>query len=137
MSDTKPVRAVARKTATINNRSVELFATTFGNDRKLELKRLTMGDQFDLAEMMTDTASRLWTSMALVAASLVSIDGVPVSPGYTRAGLRSILDQLGEDGVAAANDALATSDENRAAEASEAAQRAQVGNSLNPVGSGK
>jgi hypothetical protein len=132
MSDTPPL--VTRRTETHGGKSVDIFGISFGTDRRLEARRLTMGDQFDLAEAMPGDANRLWTSMALVAASIVSIDGVPVPPGKTKRDLRNILDKLGEDGVAAANAALAEAD---VSDDAEAAHRAQVGNSSPPEVSGK
>ena len=127
MSETADVR---RSTVSINGMDTELFRAEFGTGRSVTVRRLDMGDQYDIAELMGADASPTWVSMTLLAASVNEIDGKPSPTARTKATFRQILKQLGEGGVEAARRAL------DAATEAEGALKRDVGNFSAPEPSG-
>lgn len=86
----------------------EFLTAKFGNPiRSLTIKPLTMGDQWDLAEITPAGVSDTWSNMAQVAYAVKTLDGVPIPPFSQRRNLRDTLDKLGVDGLRAASMALA------------------------------
>ena len=87
----------------------EYLTARFGNPvRSVTVRPLTMGDQWDLAEITPANVSETWSNMAQLAYSVTDIEGVPVPRlGATRQHLRNTLDKLGVDGLRAASMALA------------------------------
>jgi hypothetical protein len=77
-------------------------------EHTLEVRRLDMGDNFDLAEIAGHNAGNLlWMNLAMVAASVVMIDGRPLPlRTLSKPGLKSVLRDLGPNGVRAVGDAL-------------------------------
>ena len=125
---------IRRKTQKdINGPSVELFEADYGSGHKVAVRALDLGDQYDLSEMIGSGASSMWVSMTLLAASVVEIDGIPVSPARDKKTFRAILKQLGDAGVEAAREAL---DKATGTDDPEAAHRRDVGNSSAPEPSG-
>lgn len=115
-----PNYAVAPKTITVNGQSVGHLAITWGNGstaRSLEVKPPDLGDQFDLAEITgAQMGNELWRNMAMVAASVRAIDGVPLPNGSpTKEALRDTLRRIGLDGMRAASMALGNDAAARAA----------------------
>lgn len=88
---------------------MEYLTAKFGNPlRSVTVKTLTMGDQWDLAEITPAGVSETWSNMAQIAYSVTDMDGVPVPRfGGERRHLRNTLDKLGVDGLRAASMALA------------------------------
>ena len=105
----------------------EIFRAKFGAGRSVAVRRLDLGDQYDISELMGADVSPTWVSMTLLAASVTDIDDKPVSPKRDKSQFRATLRALGEDGVAAARDAL--NQANGDVDDVEAAHRRDVGNS--------
>jgi len=108
------------RTETVNGVSEQWFVVKYGEsptdptiaDRILEIRKVDMGDQFDLAEIAGDqTSNDVWLSLAIVGMSVQKIDGVPVPRGnVTKATLRNILRQIGPLGVRAVRRAVFDAD---------------------------
>jgi hypothetical protein len=104
------------RTETVNGVAEQWFVVKYGEnqtdaalpDRILEIRKVDMGDQFDLAEIAGDqTSNDVWLSLAIVGMSVQKIDGVPVPRGnVTKASLRSVLKQIGPLGVRAVRRAV-------------------------------
>ena len=85
--------------------------------RTMQLRPLDMGDQWDLAEITGNVENALWSGMASIAASVRTLDGIPV-PGMATPGgmvmdkraMRNTLRSLGMEGMRAAQQALADVD---------------------------
>ena len=118
-----------KRTFTQNGTTIEVTELTFGKDRTVTFKRLSMGDQFDLAVALPEGATGLAGGYARIAASVVLIDGKPRWPGVDKKAIRATLDNLGEEGVLAVNRAMVDAEEAVASDDAEAALKAQVGNS--------
>lgn len=121
------------RTETVNGVAEQWFVVKYGvnptdaalPDRILEIRKVDMGDQFDLAEIAGDqTSNDVWLSLAIVAMSVQKIDSIPVPRGnVTKATLRNVLKQIGPLGVRAvrravfdiAPDGNAAADQERAA----------------------
>lgn len=127
-----------------NGSTVETTLVKFGPPearRSAEFRKLGIEDEWDLSEIATETSSRNWRAMSLVAMSLESIDGKPANPIGSpprRDDIRRRLAVLGEDGFLAVMEAQSPPDaEDGAATIDpEAAHRVQVGNSLEAPASG-
>lgn len=117
---------ITHETREINGRKVKLLRIQTEAGRHIEAKKLDMADQWDVMELVgSGDPGRGWIAIALVAASVVSIDGRPVDPGdLSREGLRVVLRNLAEDGLDAVREALSSGEI-----LSEDAHKAQVGNS--------
>ncbi len=97
----------------------EYLTAKFGNPiRSVTVKPLTMGDQWDLAEITPAGVGETWLNMAQLAYSVWFIDDVPTPRFIERRHLRATLDKLGVDGLRAASMALArVSDQSAAPDA--------------------
>ena len=107
-----PNYAVRREMRSTSDGPAEHLIVTFGDPvRKITIKPLSLGDQWDLAEVTGNNAgNETWQNMAYTAATVTDFDGIPVPPSkqsrYDRSNLRSILNRLGIDGLRAASRAL-------------------------------
>ncbi len=71
--------------------------------RVIELRRLGVVEQLRLFKILGPELSenRAYVGLARVAAAVAAVDGVPVPFPAGEAGVESILERLGEDGVTA------------------------------------
>lgn len=112
-----PNFAVTPKTVTVNGVAEERLVVTYGAqvgapslpEHTLEIRRVDMGDQFDLAEIAgQQIGNDVWLSLAIVALAVKSVDGVPEARfPLTKTALRKTLVAIGPLGVRAVRDALA------------------------------
>jgi hypothetical protein len=93
--------------------------------RRLLLRRMTALDTLRLFKAAGPNLAQNgpWLSLAGLAFSVVEIEGVPVPAPATEAQIESLIDRLGDDGLAAIADVL--KDDTSTPDA-----KAQVGNSL-------
>ena len=127
---------ISKGTMRVNGRDIETTIIAFGTPdkpRSVEVRDVTIEDQWDLDEIAPANAGSKWRMMSLIAMTTRTIDNVPGFPMAsppTRADLRLMIARLGEDGIVAV--AQATADEaeqsSPAPADAEAAHRAQVGN---------
>ncbi len=106
----------------VRGRTVESYMVAFGDNRMVEIERLSLSAEWTLLELTGSNASNAaWSTMASVAASVRTIDGVPV-PGVapTRDSIGGTLDKLGVDGFKAALFALNGAQSNAPAQSEEA-----------------
>jgi hypothetical protein len=100
------------KTGLVNGQSEAWMVVRYGAgadpQHVLEVRRVDMGDQFDLAEVAgAQVDNDVWLSLAIVALSVQSIDGAPQPRGNTtKASLRNTLKTIGPLGVRAVRRAL-------------------------------
>lgn len=80
-----------------------------GLGRRLELKRLGVLERLRLFEAAGAELSRndRWLGMAVLAASVVAVDDVPVPFPASKAAIEAAVQRLGEAGIAAVAGALA------------------------------
>jgi hypothetical protein len=92
--------------------------------RQLEVRRISALDRLRLFKAVgSDLAQNApYFGMAMLAASVVAIDGIPVPAPVREGQLEALVQLLGDEGLAAAADAFA-------ADPSEAAELAHAGNS--------
>jgi hypothetical protein len=92
--------------------------------RRLLLRQMTALDTLRLFKAAGPVLAQNgpWLSLAGLAFSVVEIDGVPVPAPATEAQIESLIDRLGDDGLAAVADVLKENP-------NELEARAQVGNS--------
>jgi hypothetical protein len=95
-----PSQAIVRDAA-------RTFAATDGKGRRLLLRRLTALDTLRLFKAAGPLLAQNepWLSMAGLAFSVLEIDDVPVPPPATEAQIESLIDRLGDEGLAAIADA--------------------------------
>jgi hypothetical protein len=107
----------------IARQSLETLSAVDKAGRKLLLRRLTALDTLRLFKAAGPVLAENgpWLSMAGLAFSVLEIDGVPVPPPATESQIESLIDRLGDDGLAAIAGSLK-------ADADEAEVKAQVGN---------
>jgi hypothetical protein len=88
---------------TIVQASLETLSAVDKQGRKLLLRRLTALDTLRLFKAAGPVLAQNgpWLSMAGLAFSVLEIDGVPVPPPATEAQIESLIDRLGDDGLAA------------------------------------
>jgi hypothetical protein len=105
--------------------SLETLSAIDKNGRKLTLRRLTALDTLRLFKAAGAVLAQNgpWLSMAGLAFSVLEIDGIPVPPPATESQIESLIDRLGDDGLAAI--ARVVNDTTGELDAKE-----QVGNSL-------
>jgi hypothetical protein len=79
-----------------------------GNGRSLTLRRLDALDRLRLFKALGAELSlnAPYLGMALLAASVTEIDGLPVPPPVTEEQLEALVRRLGDTGIAAVADAL-------------------------------
>ena len=95
------VRAsVVKSTRVINGHTREIFCITF-DGRAIEAIELDMADQWDFLEIAgRQLDNEPWVNTALLACSVISIDGLPLPSGVrSRDEIRRVLRKLGEDGL--------------------------------------
>ena len=121
-----PSWEIAHLTRTINNISRAVVRVTV-DGHVIEAVELDMADQWDFMEMAgAQLDNQAWVNTALLAASVISIDGVPQPFGAkTRDGIRQILRKIGAPGLDALHAAFRVdedeSDQNTVAEEARAA----------------
>ena len=88
--------------------AVKTFAAIDGKGRRLVLRRLTALDTLRLFKAAGPVlaGNEPWLSMAALAFSVLEIDGVPVPPPATEPQIESLIDRLGDAGLAAIADML-------------------------------
>ena len=88
---------------TIVQTSLETLSVSDKRGRKLRLRRLTALDTLRLFKAAGPVLAQNgpWLSMAGLAFSVLEIDGVPVPPPATESQIESLIDRLGDDGLAA------------------------------------
>jgi hypothetical protein len=110
---------------TIVQAAAETLSTVDKRGRRLLLRRLTALDTLRLFKAAGPVLAQNgpWLSMAGLAFSVLEIEGVPIPPPATEPQIESLIDRLGDDGLAAIATLLndGTSDPDA---------KEQVGNSL-------
>jgi hypothetical protein len=88
---------------TIVQAALETLSGLDKRGRKLLLRRLTALDTLRLFKAAGPVLAQNgpWLSMAGLAFSVLEIDGVPVPPPTTEPQIESLIDRLGDDGLAA------------------------------------
>lgn len=134
--DPIPNFLVKRKAAKHNGVDEEWLEVRYGSDplspelpqHVVEVRRVDMGDQFDLAEIAGPAVENgVWLSLAIVAMSVQTIDGTPQPRGtINKAVLRRTLVALGPTGVRAIRRASNTFDAGAAVDDAEAAERSKA-----------
>jgi hypothetical protein len=129
-----PNYAATPKMVTFNGDQEQWMDVRFGchaSDANLpahivEVRKTDMADQFDLVEIASGSVDNdIWLSLAIVAMSVRSIDGVPqLSAAVSKAVLRKTLKAIGPVGVRAVRRALGELDSSPA----EVSQKASAGN---------
>jgi hypothetical protein len=101
------------------------FTTVDASGRRLSLRRLTALDTLRLFKAAGPilAENEPWLSMAGLAFSVMEIDGVPVPSPATEAQIESLIERLGDDGLAAIASTIA-------AESPASETRTDVGNLL-------
>lgn len=91
---------IERSVRTINAESREVIRILFSG-RVIEAMELDMADQWDFMEIAgRQLDNEPWVNTALLACSVIAIDGLPVPSGIkSRDEIRRILRKLGEDGL--------------------------------------
>ncbi len=102
MSDTPSSRLIAAAQAAAE--------TTDADGRRLSLRRLTALDKLRLFKAAGPVLAQNqpWLGMAVLAASVVAIDDVPVPPPATEAQVEALVARLGDHGIAAVAGAFAS-----------------------------
>lgn len=100
MSETPSARLVAAAQAAPE--------ATDAAGRRLALRRLTALDKLRLYKAAGPALAQNapWMGVALLAASVAAIDGIPVPAPATEAQVEALVARLGEDGLAAVAEAL-------------------------------
>jgi hypothetical protein len=106
-----PNFAVKRKTSIHNGETEQWLEVRYGEDSSsptlpqhvIEIRKIDMGDQFDLAEIAGPAVdNNVWLSLAVVAMAVQTIDGTPQPRGIISKGsLRRTLKAIGTMGVRA------------------------------------
>jgi hypothetical protein len=96
-----PTQAIVRE-------AVKTFTATDGKGRRLVLRRLTALDTLRLFKAAGPVLAQNepWLSMAGLAFSVLEIDGVPVPPPATEPQIESLINRLGDEGLAAIADVV-------------------------------
>lgn len=95
-------------TQSILNETAKPKTAVDKNGRRLLLRRLTALDTLRLFKAAGPVLAQNepWLSMAGLAFSVVEIDGVPIPAPATKSQIESIIDRLGDAGLAAIADML-------------------------------
>jgi hypothetical protein len=88
--------------------AVKIFTAVDSKGRRLMLRRLTALDTLRLFKAAGPVLAlnEPWLSMAGLAFSVLEIDGVPVPPPLTEPQIESLIDRLGDEGLAAIADTV-------------------------------
>ena len=102
MTDVNGGPAIERLTREINGERRDVVRVVFAG-RSVEAVKLDMAEQWDFMEVAGAAIdNEAWVNTALIAASVISIDGVPEPSGAkSREHMRRILKRIGEAGVEA------------------------------------
>ena len=108
---------------TVLNEASQIILVTDQKGRRFSLRRMTALDTLRLFKAAGPVLAQNgpWLSMAGLAFSVSDIDGVPVPALATEAQIESLIDRLGDHGLAAIADALKE-------DPNEPEAKAQVGN---------
>ena len=119
---------VERLEREINGERREVRRVTTPAGMAIEGVRLDMAEQWDFMEIAGPSIdNQAWVNTALLAASVISINGVPEPSGAkSRDHLRRILKKIGEDGLDALSAAFET--EERDPEVERCAEEQAAGN---------
>jgi hypothetical protein len=93
---------------TIVREAVKTSTAIDAKGRRLVLRRLTALDTLRLFKAAGPILAQNepWLSMAGLAFSVLEIDGVPVPPPTTEPQIESLIDRLGDEGLAAIADTI-------------------------------
>ena len=93
--------------------SIKTADTVDRKGRRLTIRRLRALDTLRLFKAAGPVLAlnESWLSMAALAFAIQEIDGVPVPAPATEAQIESLIERLGDDGLAAIADALKDADE--------------------------
>lgn len=100
---------VRTTTRDFSGRTVEVLHVGYGEPmRTLEVQALSLGEQWDLAELTGPNASNgVWVNMATMAASVRAIEGVPIpAVPHSRDSIKRTLEKLDVIGLQAVMMAL-------------------------------
>jgi hypothetical protein len=88
--------------------AVKTISVSDRKGRRLMLRRLTALDTLRLVKAAGPVLAQNepWLSMAGLAFSVLEIDGVPVPPPATEPQIESLIDRLGDEGLAAIADTV-------------------------------
>jgi hypothetical protein len=88
--------------------AVKVLTAVDSKGRRLTLRRLTALDTLRLFKAAGPVLAQNepWLSMAGLAFSVLEIDGVPVPPPATEPQIESLIDRLGDEGLAAIADTV-------------------------------
>jgi hypothetical protein len=88
--------------------AVKTYTAIDANGRRLVLRRLTALDTLRLFKAAGPVLAQNepWLSMAGLAFSVLEIDAVPVPPPATEAQIESLIERLGDEGLAAIADTI-------------------------------
>ncbi len=91
---------IERSVRTINSEQREVVRILF-DGRVIEAVELDMAEQWDFMEIAGHQLdNQPWVSTALLACSVIGIDGLPIPGGVkSRDDIRRVLRKLGEDGL--------------------------------------
>lgn len=90
--------------------ALEMCEVTDGQGRRIAVRRLTALDKLRLFKAAGPALAQNqpWLGMAVLAASVVAIDDVPVPSPTTEAQVEALVSRLGDHGIAAVAGAFAT-----------------------------
>lgn len=93
--------------------ALKTFAVVDKNGRRLVLRNLTALDTLRLFKAAGPILSQneAWLSMAGLAFSVLEIDGIPVPAPGTEPQIESLIDRLGDEGLAAIANTIKEQDE--------------------------
>ncbi len=94
--------------------AVSTFIAVDTTGKRVKLRRLTALDTLRLFKAAGPVLAQNepWLSMAGLAFSVLEIDGVPVPAPTTEAQIESLIERLGDEGLASVADALKDNQEN-------------------------
>ena len=102
MEAVRPTPTIEKLTREINGERRDVVRVAFAG-RLVEAVKLDMAEQWDFMEVAGSAIdNEAWVNTALLAASVITIDGVPEPSGAkSREHMRRILKRIGEAGVEA------------------------------------
>jgi hypothetical protein len=92
---------------------MKTFEANDARGRRVTLRRLTALDTLRLFKAAGPVLAQNepWLSLAGLALAVVEIDGIPVPPPTTESQIESLIDRLGDDGLAAIVDSIKAHEE--------------------------